>query len=151
MWFRNKIANPFVRLLLRSPLHGMLSAALLLITYHGRKSGKEYTLPVQYVQDDHVIYIVSGEPEQKTWWRNLRGGTPVRLLLAGRTFTGKANILAVDAEAVQIARALGLYLQHFPAAAKMYTVRRQKDGSFNQEDLRRAVASNVIVRVELEQ
>ncbi len=47
MWFMNKVANPFVRLILRSPLHGTMSAGLLLITYHGRKSGKEYTLPVQ--------------------------------------------------------------------------------------------------------
>jgi hypothetical protein len=47
MWFMNKIANPFVRLILRSPLHGLFSAALLLITYLGRKSAKEYTLPCQ--------------------------------------------------------------------------------------------------------
>jgi hypothetical protein len=67
MWFMNKFANPFVRLILRSPLHGLMSAALLLISYRGRKSGRKYSLPVQYVQDGNQIYIVPDAPEQKTW------------------------------------------------------------------------------------
>ncbi len=78
MWFMNKIANPFVKLILRSPLHGWMSAAVLLITYRGRKSGKEYTLPVQYVQDGNNVYIVPGFAEKKTWWRNLKGGADLR-------------------------------------------------------------------------
>ncbi len=81
MWFMNNIANPFVRLILRSPFHRLMSADLLLITYQGRKSGKSYTLPVQYGQRDRTIYIVPGSPEQKTWWRNLRGGLPVQVVL----------------------------------------------------------------------
>src|SRR5262245_26793300 len=74
MWFMNKFANPFVKLILRSPLHGLMSAAVLLVSYRGRKSGKKYTLPVQYVQDGNNIYIVPGYPEKKTWWHNLEGG-----------------------------------------------------------------------------
>jgi deazaflavin-dependent oxidoreductase (nitroreductase family) len=150
MWFMNKILNPFVGLLLRSPLHRLMSASLLLITYRGRKSGKEYTLPVQYVREDHVVYILPGTPEQKTWWRNLRGGAPVRLLLAGKWMAGNAAVLAGDAEATPIAQALALYLQRFPAAAKMHNVRSKEAGLFNQDDLSRAAGSTVVVRVELD-
>jgi hypothetical protein len=77
MWFMNKFVNPLVRLILRSPLHGLMDGSLLLIIYRGRKSGKDYTLPVQYARDGSTIYIVPGMPEKKTWWRNLRGGAPV--------------------------------------------------------------------------
>jgi len=93
MWFMNKIANPFVRLILRSPLHDWISAAVLLITYHGRKSGKEYTLPIQYVQDGNHIYIIPGYAEKKTWWRNLKGGMDVQLTIKGQTRSGKGILL----------------------------------------------------------
>jgi hypothetical protein len=69
MWFMNKVANPFVRLVLRSPWHAKLSAALVLITYKGLKSGKRYTLPVQYAQEGRTLYILPGASEKKTWWR----------------------------------------------------------------------------------
>jgi hypothetical protein len=78
MWFMNHLVNPIVRLILRSPVHRLLSGSIALITYRGRKSGKTYTLQAQYVQADGLIYILPGAPEQKTWWRNLRGGAPVQ-------------------------------------------------------------------------
>jgi hypothetical protein len=67
MAFMNKIINPLVTLILRSYLHGLMSDTVLLITYRGRKTGKDYNLPVQYTQAGNHIYIVPGNPEQKTW------------------------------------------------------------------------------------
>ncbi len=93
MWFMNKIANPLMRLILRSPLHGILGLPLLLITYRGCKSGKEYSLPVQYAQDEHTIYIVPGTPEKKTWWRNLRGGAPVKLRYSRPPFANEIELI----------------------------------------------------------
>jgi deazaflavin-dependent oxidoreductase (nitroreductase family) len=150
MWFMNKIANPFVCMILRSPLHGMMSAVLLLITYRGRKSGKEYTLPVQYVQDGNLIYIIPGMPDQKTWWRNLRGGALVQIRLAGKLLSGKADVLDGSAHTEQIARVLEIYLRRFPGAAKMHNVRTGQAGSFNQPDLRQAACSTVVVQVGLD-
>ena len=45
MWF-----NPMITWLLRSPLHGLVSKSIMLITYKGRKSSKEYTTPVNYLR-----------------------------------------------------------------------------------------------------
>ncbi len=149
MWFMNKIANPFVRLILRSPLHRMMSAALLLITYRGRKSGKEYTLPVQYAQEGRTIYIVPGMPEQKTWWRSLRGGAPVRLRLAGKNLSAQAEVLEGPAAAEAILPALAVYLKRFPGTAKMYRVRLGADGAPDPDDLRRAAAEGVVVKAQL--
>ena len=149
MWFMNKILNPLVHLILRSPLHGMMSATLLLVTYAGRKSGKEYTLPVQYVQDERIIYIVPGAPEKKTWWRNFRHSHPVQLWLKGKSVTGEAIVLDGDVEAEEVMRALNLYLQRFPSVAKMREIRFDGDGLFNQEDIRRTASTTIIVRVIL--
>ena len=43
MWF-----DPFVKLILCSPLHGILSRNTMLFTFTGRRSGKEYTTPVNF-------------------------------------------------------------------------------------------------------
>jgi len=64
--------NPVLIQLLRSPLHGLLSKSVMLITYAGRKSGKEYTAPVSYVRHDGALLIVASR--EHAWWRNLRGG-----------------------------------------------------------------------------
>jgi hypothetical protein len=44
----NHVVNPLARRLLRSPLHGLASGRLALITYTGRHSGRRYTIPVGY-------------------------------------------------------------------------------------------------------
>jgi deazaflavin-dependent oxidoreductase (nitroreductase family) len=149
MWFMNKIANPFVRLILRSPLHHWMSATLLLIAYRGRKSDKRYALPVQYVQNGDSIYIVPGNPEKKTWWRNLRGGAPVRVTLRGKVLEGDGRLLDPVVDAEIMAAGLGLYLRRFPALAGLHQVRTEADGTFNAADLCRVAASVVMVRVDL--
>ena len=149
MWFMNKIVNPFVKLILRSPLHGWMDAALLLITYRGRRSGKEYTLPVQYVQDGNNIYIVPGNSEKKTWWHNLKGGMDVRLILKGQTRYGRGILLEREAEAGEILKAFGLYLQRFPPSAKTHNVCLEADGQPNPDDLDKAIKSIKMIRVKL--
>jgi deazaflavin-dependent oxidoreductase (nitroreductase family) len=149
MRFMNKVANPFVRFILRSPFHKVMSAAVLLITYRGRKSGKTYTLPVNYVQVGETVYIVPGMPEQKTWWRNLCGGAAVTLTMKGKPVNGSALVLQGDGEAA--AEALRYYLKRFPPSAKLHGVRLEADGACNVDDLRKAAQSMVVVKVDLEQ
>lgn len=147
MWFMNKIANPFVKLILRSPLHGWMSAALLLITYRGRKSGREFTLPVQYVQDRNHIYIVPGYAEKKVWWRNLKGGMDVQVTLKGQTISGHGILLEREADEEAILKGFGLYLRQYPSLAKMHNVRIEADGRFNADNLREAVKDIFMIQV----
>jgi hypothetical protein len=149
MWVMNHLANPMMRLFLRSPLHGLVSGSLALITYQGRKSGNEYTIPVQYVQTGEKMYILPGGAEQKTWWRNLRGGAPVHLVLRGQNVKGVGQVLQGETDKVAIAEALVPYFQRFPAAARLQHLQPASDGSFNSDDLGRIAASIVMVRVTL--
>ena len=87
----HRVANPAIGLLLRSPLHGLISGSLALVTVTGRRSGREFTFPVSYSQDGNVVRIGVGWPEQKQWWRNLRGdGARVRVRIRGRERAGHA-------------------------------------------------------------
>lgn len=131
LWFMNHVSNPIVRLILRSPFHSLFSGSLMLISFRGRKSGKEYTVPVQYAQTGDMIYIV-----------------PVRLRLRRQDLEARADVLD-DANRDAIMGALRLYLARFPAAASAHHVRRTPDGTFNVDDLQAAAAQMVMVRVTL--
>lgn len=151
MWLMNHIFNPLVRIILKSPLHGMLSGSLTLLIYEGKKSGNRYELPVQYVQENNRIYIIPGDPEGKSWWRNFRdGGMEVKLVLNGKTQAGLAAVVDPDKDLAEAQKALEIYFHRFPGATRMHHVPVEADGSFKFDDLVRAAESTILVRVSLE-
>ena len=98
----NRTGNQVVKALLRSPLHPLVSGQLALVTVTGRRSGREYTFPVGYKRDGNVVTIPVMWPERKVWWRNLRGGAPVRLRLRGEEHTGNAQALGDERSGVRV-------------------------------------------------
>jgi F420H(2)-dependent quinone reductase len=88
----NRTGNHAVSLLLRSPLHRVVSRQLAIVTVTGRRSGRDYSFPVGYRRKGERVTIPVGWPERKLWWRNLRGGAAVRLLLGGEDRTGHAQV-----------------------------------------------------------
>jgi deazaflavin-dependent oxidoreductase (nitroreductase family) len=150
MWFMNHLFNPLVLLILKSRLHGMISASLLVLTCRGRKSGRVYRIPVQYAQEGKTLFIVPGAAEQKTWWRNLSGGARVQLILRGQALAGQAEVLRGEKDERAIAEGLKRYFPRFPGAARMHKVQAVPDGTYSAEDLHRAALSVVMVRVELD-
>ncbi len=110
--------NVVMKGLLRSPLHGRISNMLMLLTFTGSKSGKQFTTPVGYQREGDTITIITDSP----WWKNLEGGAPVKMLVRGeelrgsaRPITDKDNVLQATREflqknGVQNARQIGLNL-----------------------------------------
>src|ERR1700759_4682265 len=86
----NKGVNRLLVPLLNSRFHGLVSRGLLLITVTGRKTGRQFTIPVSYSERDGVVRIGGGAPEGKQWWRTLREPSPVKLRLRGRDRAGIA-------------------------------------------------------------
>jgi hypothetical protein len=148
MWFMNRIWNPIVRFILRSSLHGIMSKSIMLITYVGQKSGKEFTLPVSYLEDGATIYVIPGMPEMKVWWHNIHIDTPVKLTLRGKVISAHASLLTPEKDLDSMTHALDLFFRKMPAGAGMYNVSREKDGSFVLEDLKRAAGSTVMIRIK---
>ena len=87
----NHTLNRALRAVLRSPVHGLASGRVALLTYTGRRSGREYTIPAFYRDKGDEITIAVGWPDDKVWWRNLTGdGGEVRLVVRGRRVSGHA-------------------------------------------------------------
>ncbi|GIH81261.1 nitroreductase/quinone reductase family protein [Planobispora longispora] len=101
---RNRLVNPVVRRLARSPLHVLLDDAVVLLTVRGRRSGREITVPVGYAEQDGELLLVSRTGRR--WWRNLVGGAPVRVLLRGRERWGTARVFTDIGQVTQVLLAM---------------------------------------------
>lgn len=93
-----KVANPVLRWLLRSPFHRLVSKGLALLTFTGRKSGRQISTPVAYHRLDGQIVVFS----DSGWWRNLAKGEPATLRLAGRDVAARAEVVRDKDEMVRI-------------------------------------------------
>jgi hypothetical protein len=67
----------------------MRSDQLLLLTFTGRKSGKEFTTPMRYAQEGETLRMTVMYP----WWKNLVEEATVHVLLRGQMRTGTAEVL----------------------------------------------------------
>ena len=101
-----------MKLLLRSPLHGAVSKRLMLLTMTGRKSGKQYRIPVGYTQVAETLYFGTNG----LWKNNLRGGAPVRVRLRGKDCAARAYVIA-DQEGME--RSYALWLPQSPQYAQV--------------------------------
>jgi hypothetical protein len=138
------LVNPFMKVILRSPAHGLVSNNLLLLTFRGRKSGQTYTTPVGYTEEEDKLYLLTASP----WWRNLRDGAPVTVLLRGESRRAYATS-EDDAEAV-----VRLLARELAAHGAGYLRRRYRiDFARDTPDLAQltaAVGGRVLITIALD-
>lgn len=139
MWY-----NAVMAWLLRSPLHGILSQNFLLLTVTGKKTGKAYMMPVNYSRQGNTLTIISRR--DRTWWRNLRGGSPVKLCLQGCDVDGVGTAIEEDAG---VTSQLAAYLQKNPQHAKYFSVAFDTNGQPQRDEIARATKDRVIVQIKL--
>jgi deazaflavin-dependent oxidoreductase (nitroreductase family) len=144
MWF-----NGIMTWLLSSPFHFIVSNSIMLIRFRGRKSGKPYMVPVNYVtinnQGGDELIITSYR--HRTWWRNLRGGIPLTISLRGKNMPAKANVIEDD-EGV-IANLQKIFGQS-PKLARYMGVTIPPDGKISDPEIKKAASSRVIILISRE-
>jgi hypothetical protein len=86
------LVNAPVAALANSPRLGRLvNRNIAMLTYSGRRSGREVSIPVSYRRDGGEVTINVNMPDAKTWWRNFVGsGGPLTLRLEGHEKAGHA-------------------------------------------------------------
>ena len=137
--------NPFVSAFLRSPLHGLLDKEVLLLRCAGRASGREYTVPVAYAREGDTLTTFT----KARWWKNLRGGATVSVLLGGRWQPASAaatddleSVLAAGDEMIArygakvASRHLGLELDTDPPPSREVVVEAVKGAAVVRLTLR---------------
>ena len=136
-----KLINPMMALLLRSPLHFVVSGSLLLITFIGKRTGRSFTTPLRYVRDGATVRCFSSRNTR--WWRNLAGGAEVKLRIRGADGRYQANVILDDPPRIEAL--LKAYLAQYPQDAAYHEVKLNKDGTPNADALARAAAAAVVV------
>jgi F420H(2)-dependent quinone reductase len=139
------VGNPIVAAILRSPVHGVLSRSVMLVTVRGRRTGTWYTVPVGYVGQDGALDVLVANRQVKTWWRNLEGGAPVELVLRGRAVPANAEALTFERDARSFTLALRNYVAKNPQRARLVRIRDVEDVA----GLRLAAGNVAMVKVSL--
>jgi hypothetical protein len=138
-----RLVSPVLNVLLRSPLHQLLSKQLMLLSVSGRRTGRTYTVPVgRYASNGTLLVSASG-----SWHQNLRGGAPVRLTIDGHERAGYAELEKDPDQVAQIYKSLldrvGL------DSAGLLGLKLNIQGSPTANEIKTAVAQRGIARVRL--
>jgi deazaflavin-dependent oxidoreductase (nitroreductase family) len=102
---------------------GFAGAPMILITYTGAKSGKEYTIPLVYSMDgDRPVIIASkgGAPEDPQWFRSLVANPEITVEIGTDKFRGRARV-AEGAERDRLFRAQADLMPNFDEYATKTT------------------------------
>jgi hypothetical protein len=77
-----RAANKVVRPLLASRFHKPLSGRLMLLTYKGHRTGRQFTVPIGYFDWDPGTVLAMSS--QLGWIPSMREGSAVRLRIRGQ-------------------------------------------------------------------
>lgn len=138
-----RAVTPLAKTVLRSPAHGFLSDTMMILTVTGRRTGRSYEIPLSYVADGVVLTCITGI--ENVWWKNLRGGADVAVLLQRSRFRGYAEA----STGVTNVPVIESFLAARPRDARFHHVRRSMHGKFDADDLTRAAQTRVVIRVQL--
>lgn len=109
-----RLGNPFVRAILRSRAHRLLSSSLAVLEYEGRRTRTRHAIPVVYAEDGGSIIALAANPERKQWWRTFREPSPATLLVRGEHREVVGRVL----DGAERRAALRAYLALRPRAAR---------------------------------
>ncbi|GAS88698.1 hypothetical protein [Mycolicibacterium brisbanense] len=84
-----RIVNPAMRLLLRTPLAGPARNQLMVVTVRGRKTGRQYEIPLSAHRIDNTLYALT----EAAWKNNFRDGAPAEVLHDGKTTTMRGELI----------------------------------------------------------
>lgn len=113
------VQNRVFSWLLQSPLHGVLSGAVDLVRYEGRRSGRTVTTPTQYARFGDDVVIMVGHPERKTWWRNFETEHDLDVLVRRTWLPLRGRVVRGAEEPTVAAPLLDAYLERFPRVARV--------------------------------
>jgi deazaflavin-dependent oxidoreductase (nitroreductase family) len=137
-----KMQNLGPTVILKSPLHRMMSDAFIVLQWTGRKSGRTFATPVSYVQGEDAdnLLITSDSP----WVHNFADGAPVTVWLKGKRRQAQAELVADEDAAAQ---ALYRMVQARPSYAKNADIAPSANGVVDLEACQAAALKRRLVRI----
>jgi len=82
------------------------------ITVRGRKSGREYSMPVSFVLKGNTIHLLPVKGSSSSWYRNILKDRAMKIAIGGRSLEVKATPLN---EPDKVKETLELFKENFGA------------------------------------
>lgn len=134
--------NGLIGLMLRTPLvQRVVGKTFALMTVTGAKTGRRYTIPVQYLTRDGEFVV--GTLRTRKWWRNVRTRPDVEMRIAGAWVDGRARIASDDEERALFTDLLATE----PKFARFYGLQTDESGMVPDEDVERVLEHVVHILV----
>lgn len=136
-----RFINPFVRVILKSPIHFILSHQILLFRVIGRKSKKIYEIPASYAHINDVLVCVT--LRENLWWKNFIDIENQDIYFKGKKINKKISINFSDDDFVRIK--LKELIEHNPIDAFFAGVKLDRNKIPNPEDLDKAAKLHTVI------
>jgi hypothetical protein len=138
-----RLLNPLISLLLRSPLHGLMSQTCFLLSFKGRKSGITYTFPVGYYgHKENTLTVIPLHP----WWKNLQGHVPVTIWFKGQKYTGVAEAFQGDETTIKELQRL---IEASSTLMRVLRIERNEQGLADSKRSHEIARTLALVRVQM--
>jgi hypothetical protein len=133
-------------LIARSPIHLLVSTQILVTQFNGRKSGKQYRVPVSFHKNENTYTCVT--LRSNLWWKNL-----INLERADVWLKGKLVNVQVELE-YQNDELVKSNLRHLVSGnaidAFFAKVKLNKDGSPDEKSLDDAAKLHAVLKFRVE-
>ena len=139
LWF---LINPVVAFLARSPLHFLISHQVLVIQFKGRKSGKQYLVPVSYHEHESSYTCVT--LRSNIWWRNLKEVSHTQIWLKGSLNDARIELEFNNDQVVE--STLRDLVTNNKVDAYFANIKLHKDGSPHSDDLTQAAKIHTVLK-----
>ncbi|CDP85292.1 MULTISPECIES: hypothetical protein [Mycolicibacterium] len=107
-----RVVNPALRFMLRTPFAGAARRQFMIVTVRGRKTGRQYAIPLSAHVIDNTLYAMT----DAGWKHNFRDGAAAEVLHDGKTTTMHGALITDRAAVAEL----------FHRCAEVYGVRRAK-------------------------
>ena len=136
-----RFINPFVRVILKSPIHFILSHQILLFRVIGRKSKKIYEIPASYAHINDALVCVT--LRENLWWKNFIDIEDQEIYFKGKKINKKISINFSDDNFVRTK--LKELSEHNPIDAFFAGVKLDRNKVPNSEDLDKAAKLHTVI------
>jgi len=132
LWLRMiGLLAPSIIPILYSPLHGVLSGKLMLVTVKQRRSETVYTFPVRYLEIDALVIALAPNAPSRSWWKNFIEPSYASITIRGRRTA--ACGFAPRSDTPEFAKAAEQYLRQSRIVRWFFGVKLKKDRPLTPE------------------
>ena len=144
MPFLDDLKLPLRKIILESPLHGLLSEDHALVSFTDHLTGKRLSFSVPYQKEHRIIRVIC--PKGDKYWRKFIYGSPLRITIQGTQHQGWAEIIDNPEE---VRKEWRVIIKNKPDLASQLKILNRDSEEPDLDAILNKVSSLDILRIEI--